>query len=136
MSSVSTQRRTWPPAVIAAFRGRKTALLTTYRRDGMPVSTPVTIAAVGDSLVFRTYHTAGKVKRLRRDPNVVALPSTFRGRARGDPVAGCARPLAGEEERLASTAIARRSPVMQGLLVPLAHRLARLQTLHYELDPA
>ena len=54
----------------------------------MPVSTPVTIAAVGDSLVFRTYHTAGKVKRLRRDPNVVALPSTFRGRARGDPVAG------------------------------------------------
>ena len=136
MTSAVRERTRWPPGVLAAFRRRKTGLLTTYRRDGMPVSTPVTIATVGDLLVFRTYHTAGKVKRLRRDPSVVVLPSSFRGRARGDPVSGRARKLEGDAEWAARAAIAHRSPVMQGLGVPLAHRLAHLRTLHYAIDPA
>jgi hypothetical protein len=135
MASAARDRTRWPPGVLAAFRRRKTGLLTTYRRDGTPVSTPVTIATAGDLLVFRTYHTAGKAKRLRRDPSVVVLPSTFRGRPRGEPVNGRARQLDGDEERAARTAIARRSPLMQGLGVPLGHRLRHLRTLHYAIDP-
>jgi hypothetical protein len=136
VTSVSLQRTAWPPVVLGAFRRRKTALLTTYRRDGTPVSTPVTMATVGDRLVFRTYHTAGTAKRLARDPSAAACPATFLGRPQGEPVVGRARRLTGPDEQAARVAIAHRSPVMQGLLVPLGHRLRHLRTLHYELDPA
>jgi hypothetical protein len=40
VTTVSIERMAWPRAVLGAFRRRKTALLTTYRRDGTPVSTP------------------------------------------------------------------------------------------------
>jgi hypothetical protein len=45
--------------------------------------------------------------------------------------------LDGEQARLAAQALARRHRVLQGLLVPLAHRLRRYRTMHYELhfDP-
>src|SRR5919112_1001238 len=48
--------------------------LTTFRRDGTPVSTPVNVAVEGDRAVFRTYEQAGKFKRLRNDPRVEVAP--------------------------------------------------------------
>jgi uncharacterized protein len=125
----------WPEAALEPFRGRKTALLTTFRRDGTPVATPVTCAIVGDRLYFRTYDKAGKAKRLRRHPDVEVVPSTFRGAPRGETLAARARLLSGAEERVAQRALARRSPFLQGILVPLTHRLARYRTLHFELEP-
>jgi PPOX class probable F420-dependent enzyme len=54
---------------------RKTVVLTTYRRNGTAVATPVSITATGDRAFFRTWDTAWKAKRLRRNPNVeVAAP--------------------------------------------------------------
>jgi uncharacterized protein len=114
---------------------RKTALLTTYKRDGTPVATPVTVAVVDDRAYFRTWDTSWKAKRLRRNPEVEVAPSTARGEPRGEPVAATARLLSGSEERAARRALTRRSPVLQGVLVPLAHRLARYRTVHYELTP-
>jgi hypothetical protein len=46
-----------------------------------------------------------------------------------------ARLLDGDEARRAGRMLARTHPLLQGLLVPLAHRLMRYQTLHYELTP-
>jgi hypothetical protein len=43
--------------------------------------------------------------------------------------------LSGDEARHASRALARKYRIIQGVLVPLAHRLARQKTLHYELTP-
>lgn len=53
--------------------------LTTFRRNGEPVPTPVWIAADGDALVVTTPATSGKVKRLRRDPRVEMRPCSRRG---------------------------------------------------------
>lgn len=53
--------------------------LTTFRRNGDPVPTPVWIAADGDALVVTTPVTSGKVKRLRRDPRVEMRPCSRRG---------------------------------------------------------
>ena len=39
------------------------------------------------------------------------------------------------QARLAATALARRHRLLQGLLVPLAHRLRHYRTMHYELRP-
>ena len=54
--------------------------LTTFRRNGDPVSTPVWIALDGDGLVVTTPAASGKVKRLRRDPRVEMRPCSRRGR--------------------------------------------------------
>lgn len=50
------------------IRGSETVVLTTYRRDGSPVDTPVHIATDGDRVFIRTYEKAYKAKRLHRRP--------------------------------------------------------------------
>jgi len=62
----------------APFIKQKTALLTTYRRSGEPVGTPVNVAVEGDHIFFRTWDTTGKFKRLRNNTMVELVPSTFR----------------------------------------------------------
>jgi uncharacterized protein len=117
------------------FRKRRTALLTTYRRDGTPVATPVTIAVEGDRAFIRTYDQAWKARRLRRNPRVEIAPSTVQGKPRGEAIAAASRLLSGEEAERAARLIARRQRVLQGILVPLFHRAKRYRTLHYELVP-
>ncbi|HET9609104.1 MAG TPA: pyridoxamine 5'-phosphate oxidase family protein, partial [Acidimicrobiales bacterium] len=56
------------PAAFERFTDERNVLLTTYRRDGTPVSTPVHIAVVGDIAYVRTFDPSGKLKRLRRNP--------------------------------------------------------------------
>jgi PPOX class probable F420-dependent enzyme len=120
---------------LAQVRGTKTILLTTYKRDGTPVATPVSIAFAGDRAFFRSYEEAWKSKRLRHDPRVLAAPATLRGKPTGPAVAGRATLLDREQARVAARALARRHPVLQGLLVPLAHRVMGYRTTHYELRP-
>ncbi|WP_324277274.1 PPOX class F420-dependent oxidoreductase [Blastococcus brunescens] len=60
--------------------------LTTYRRTGVPVATPVWAAPDGDSLVVWTRADSGKVKRLRHTSRVTVAPCDVRGRAQGPPV--------------------------------------------------
>jgi PPOX class probable F420-dependent enzyme len=65
--------------------------LTTFRRDGTPVATPVWVARQGDELVVFTARASGKVKRLRNDNRVLLAPCDMRGRVTGDLVEGTAR---------------------------------------------
>lgn len=53
--------------------------LTTYRRSGQGVATPVWIAPALGGLVVTTPAGSGKVKRLRRDPRVELRPCSRRG---------------------------------------------------------
>lgn len=119
---------------LALLRSTKTILLTTYKRDGTPVATPVSIAFAGDRAFFRSYDKAWKTKRLRNNPQVELAASTLRGRTTGPPVHARATLLDGEQARIAAQALARRHRVLQGLLVPSAHRLLRYRTMHYELQ--
>ena len=54
--------------------------LTTFRRTGEPVSTPVWVAREGEALVVTTSAASGKVKRLRRDPRVELRPCSRSGK--------------------------------------------------------
>ena len=117
------------------FTERRTALLTTFKRDGTPVGTPVTIAAARGKLYFRTYDRSGKAKRLRTNRDVEAAPSSVMGRVVGATIRGRARRLDGDEAARAAQLIDSRQPILQGRLVPLLHRLRRYRTLHYELEP-
>jgi len=57
--------------------------LTTYRRDGTPVTTPVWAAAEGESLYLFTNANAGKVKRLRNSSRAAIAPCTATGKVTG-----------------------------------------------------
>ena len=120
-------------ASLEPLRQTKTIVLTSFKRDGTPVATPVSIAFDGDRAFFRSWHTAGKAKRLRRDPRVQVAPSTLSGTPTGAVIDARARCLTGADAQLAARALARRHRVLQRVLVPLAHRVMRYRTVHYEL---
>ncbi|RLK62250.1 PPOX class F420-dependent oxidoreductase [Actinokineospora cianjurensis] len=71
----------------------KYLLVTTFKRDGTPVATPVWVAVDGTDLVFWTVRDSWKVKRLRRDPRVEVGPSDLRGNPLGPSTAARARLL-------------------------------------------
>ncbi len=122
-------------AALAPLKDVKTILLTTYKRDGTAVGTPVSIAFDGDRAFFRSYDKAWKTRRLRHNSRVLAAPSTLRGQPTGPAIAARATLLEGGQARVAARALSRRHRVLQGVLVPAAHRLLRYRTMHYELRP-
>jgi PPOX class probable F420-dependent enzyme len=72
--------------------------LTTFRRDGTPVATPVWVSRDGDHLVVWTERDSGKTKRLRNNPSVLLGPCDARGRLQGVEVDGTARVLDGADQ--------------------------------------
>lgn len=121
-------------SALAGLKNTKTIMLTTYRRDGTPVHTPVSVAFDGDRAFFRSYDKAWKTRRLRNNPHVIVAPATFRGRRTGPEISARATLLAGADAEAAARALARRHPVLQGALVPSLHRIRHYRTMHYELD--
>jgi uncharacterized protein len=82
--------------------------LTTYRKNGQPVTTPVWFAPDGDRLVGQSQSQAGKVKRIRHNSRVSVAPSTMNGKALGEPIEGVARLLSPEEWAVAESALKRK----------------------------
>ena len=117
------------------FVRQKTVLLTTYRRNGAPVGTPVNIAVEGARAFVRTWDTAWKLKRIRNNPEVEIAPSTFRGKPMGPAIRARARVLSDDESAHAGQALARKHPILHGILVPLIHRLRGNKTMHIEVTP-
>jgi uncharacterized protein len=121
------------PPILQPFVAQKVVLLQTRKRDGSWVDTPVNIAVDGQRAYFRTPARASKNKRLRNFPEVRFAPCTWRGRPTGTAVQATTRLLRGDESVSAARLINRKYPLLQGILVPLIHRLLRTETLHYEL---
>ena len=65
---------------LAALGREKYLRLTTFRRDGTPVPTPVWVVPDGGSLLVVTTASTGKVKRIRHTPRVLLAPCDARGR--------------------------------------------------------
>ena len=112
----------------------KTVLLTTFKRDGTAVSTPVSIALDGERAYFRTWDKAWKAKRIANNPQVEVAPCTFWGKPTGPALPVHARLLQGDDARLAAKVLAEQHPLLQAVLVPLTHRLMRYRTMHYLLS--
>lgn len=82
---------------LAALGAAELALLTTFRRDGRGVGTPVGVAMEDNRVYFMTLPDTGKVTRLANDPRVVLAPCSHLGARRGPAVGGIARQLTGIE---------------------------------------
>lgn len=87
--------------------GGKYLSLTTYKKDGSAVATPVWVARDGDRLVVLTDASSGKAKRLRNNDHVQLAPCDMRGTITGPGCPGRAT-LVGEADTAHITALIKR----------------------------
>lgn len=94
---------------VADLAQERFVAVTTYRRSGAAVSTPVWVVPDGDDLLVWTPAASGKVKRLRHDPRVDLAPCSRAGKVAADAphVAGDAT-VHGDDAALAAVTAALR----------------------------
>ncbi len=87
------------PDAFSQFASAKYLSLETFRKSGVGVRTPVWFAQLPGRPIFYLYSEAdaGKVKRIRNNPEVRVAPCNFRGKVTGEWVHGRAR-ICGAEE--------------------------------------
>ena len=67
--------------------------LTTFRKNGTAVATPVWFGEQDDQLYVMTRSDSGKYKRIRNNPQVQVAPCTVRGKITGPEFAASAQIL-------------------------------------------
>lgn len=92
---------------IEALAKGKYLSLTTFRKDGSAVATPVWLVREGDALLVITQGSSAKVRRIRNDPHVLLAPCDARGRMKGEQVAGLAA-LQNPDETVRIAALIRK----------------------------
>ncbi|MEJ3747557.1 PPOX class F420-dependent oxidoreductase [Actinomycetes bacterium KLBMP 9797] len=78
-------------STVADLGAAKYVLLTTFRKDGRAVSTPLWVVPDGDGIAAWTPVNSGKIKRIRRSGRVTVAPCTFSGERTGETVDARAR---------------------------------------------
>lgn len=117
----------------AALNVSNVAQLTTFRRNGQGVATPVGIRVVNGKVYFTTWSTTSKVKRLARNPRVTLAPFTKMGmKVIGPTVEGTARHLETEEVEKLSALF---KPSLWGRMWNMIYHLRGWQAIHYEVAP-
>ena len=85
------------PNLDALFPGRYLSV-TSYKRDGTGVATPVWFVSDGSRLFALTDLHSAKVKRVRRKPHVTVASCRPGGKLRSEPVSANAEVLTAEAE--------------------------------------
>ena len=92
--------------------------LTSYKRDGTAVATPVWFVVDDGRLLVMTDPQSFKVKRIRRNPDVTIAPCTATGRLRSDPVPGRAELLPDGERAHLDQLMARKYSWLARVVLP------------------
>jgi PPOX class probable F420-dependent enzyme len=87
--------------------------LTTFKRDGTKISTPIWFNVIGEKIVVTTEPKAWKVKRIANNPSVEFAVCTQRGKVTGKTFGGTARILAPGELAAVIKAKKRRYPMFR-----------------------
>ena len=112
-------------SAFAALGDEEFLSLTTFRKSGERVSTPMWVTRDGDALIMFTPQSSGKVKRLRNSPRVELRPSNRMGRVKDgvEGVAGMAEVLTDEDTLERATGMIRRK---YGLMYQVIMAIERL----------
>src|SRR5450631_200863 len=97
-----------PSPIPAPIQGQKYISLTTLRKTGAGVATPVWFGEEAGKLYVMTRSDMGKTKRIRNNPQVRVAPCTIRGKVTGTEFSAIARILPPEEHARARKAINRK----------------------------
>jgi len=84
-------------AIPREIQGQKYISLSTFRKSGVAVATPVWFGEQDDKLYVKTRSDSGKYKRIRNNPQVRIAPCTIRGKVTGPEFAATARLLPPED---------------------------------------
>lgn len=99
----------------ALTRGRYISL-TTYRRDGRPVATPVWFAVDGHRMLVWTDMASGKAKRVRLNGRATVAPSDARGKITGPTFDMYARVLPADEFDASNRILRRKYRLLKPLV--------------------
>lgn len=122
----TTQRQTRAPRPDVGIGGKYLSL-TTYRRDGSPVSNPVWFVEDDGRLLVTTAADSYKARRLRRNPAAMVAPCTARGALKGEPITARVEFLSEEEHEHVDRLMARKYRVDRILILPLYRLVTRLR---------
>jgi PPOX class probable F420-dependent enzyme len=108
----------------ALFPGRYLSV-TSFRRDGTGVATPLWFVSDGRRLFALTDLRSAKIRRIRRNPRVLVAPCRVNGKLRSDPVPARAEILTAtpDLERVQKLLVERYA--ISYRLVMLGYRLGR-----------
>jgi PPOX class probable F420-dependent enzyme len=115
------------------FTGKYVAL-TTFRRDGTPVSTPVWFVPENGSLLVETDGDSYKVKRIRRNQDVTVASCNATGRVTGESVSAHATILPADEVPRVERLLHRKYRLDYIFVLPIYLLVQRLRgrPLRYE----
>jgi hypothetical protein len=101
--------------LLEPFRSRRSYLsLTTYRKDGSAVTTPVWCVVDDDRVLMRTDSESYKVKRLRTHPSVSIAACDSRGKVRSEAIPAQAEELPATEKKRVERMLLGKYPVGLG----------------------
>ena len=123
-------------AGFGALAGQQYINLTTFRKSGEAVKTPVWFAEHNGKLYMLTIGTAGKVKRIRANHQVRVGPCDARGQSLGPELAGRAQILSTERQQAAIDLLNKKYGLIKHLF-DLAGRLtgSMKNRLYIEIEP-
>src|SRR5271165_5250179 len=75
------------------IQGQNYIALTSVRKNGLGVTTPVWFAEEADKLLVMTRNDSGKYKRIRNHPQIKLAPCTMGGKITGPEFSATARVL-------------------------------------------
>jgi PPOX class probable F420-dependent enzyme len=112
------------------IQGQKYISITTFRKSGAPVPTPVWFGEQGDKLYVMTRSDSGKYKRIRNHPQVRIAPCTIRGKITGPDFEARARILPVEDWPRARTSLEAKYWLTR------IHFFWSKKNVYLEIDPA
>jgi PPOX class probable F420-dependent enzyme len=126
-----------------AIAGATYLSLTTYRKNGDPVATPVWFAEAGGRLYLFTFPGAGKLKRIRHTARVTFAPCKVGGQLTGPVGEATARIVTdASEQRLALAELARKYGLIWHLyhalmgLARVLRRSPKVEHIYVAIEPA
>ena len=111
---------------LTSLEQQKYISLTTFRRTGAAVATPVWFVQFQHTLYIYTAATAGKVKRIRHTPRVQLASCTKLGKVTGPIIAGVARIVTDPQEQAQAEAALTAKYWLARRLLSLLNGIIRL----------
>ncbi len=137
MSIDSTQGQARANNSFATLATQQYLLLTTFRKNGVAMPTPIWFAHEHGKLYFMTVANTGKVKRIRNNGRITLTPCDRAGKIIGDgkEIEGVARELPTSEHAHALALLARKYGLFHKLFT-IFMNLRKAQRTYIEIVPA
>ncbi|MFL5657763.1 MAG: PPOX class F420-dependent oxidoreductase [Ktedonobacteraceae bacterium] len=132
VSNTSTQDKSSDPFTnLYQYRYVK---LTTFRKNGTAVPTPVWFGTDHGKLYIMTNYNAGKIKRIRSNERVLLAPSNGRGKVLGEQIEAHAHELPASEYKQAIALLVRKYGLIYRLFT-FVQNLQKVSRTYIEIEP-